>query len=266
MGQIVVNPEAVTAAVDLFAAFLLRYAIALAGVGALAMGLIEAWKKIFDTRTKYHMREVLDWFGSARDAYGELIHLTTGAPLQAMARPAVEEHQLLARSRTAVPPRFEISLYSLELERMMGHVQDAATTALRDPRRFPNLYAFLTDGASPEDIRSWETVAYAAPAPNGFSSNERANLYARLHAAAKGQLDGFQLYTGHRWANMNQVFSIVVGAVVLGGALVWAQIAANKAWTPGTIALFCILSLLGGALSPIAKDLVVALKRVRSGG
>jgi hypothetical protein len=27
-----------------------------------------------------------------------------------------------------------------------------------------------------------------------------------------------------------------------------------------------ILSLLGGALSPIAKDLVVALKRVRTGG
>jgi hypothetical protein len=150
---------------------------------------------------------------------------------------------------------------------MMGHIQDAATIALRDWATFPALFAFLTAGARPDDVAAWKSDAYkpgAKLAPD--ESNRRAAIYARLTAIAKAKLDGFQLYTGFRWANGNQLMAIVVGAVVLGGALLWSSAFSSNALTAGQIVFYCILSLLGGALSPIAKDLVVALKRVRTGG
>ncbi len=262
-----IGPDAVASAVNVFADFLLRYVVALAGVGALAMALIEAWKKIFDTRTKYHLRAVLRWFGTHHSAYAELIHLTTGVPLEPHAAKFADKHAAYAHARSSLPADYALSLFTLELERMMGHIQDAATIALRDWASFPALFAFLTAGARPEDVAAWKSDAYkpgAKLAPD--ESNRRAAIYARLTAIAKAKLDGFQLYTGFRWANGNQLMAIVVGAIVLGGALVWSQVVSNKNFTLETIVLFSVLSLLGGALSPIAKDLVVALKRVRTGG
>jgi hypothetical protein len=260
-----VNPEAISTTVELFAAFLLRYSIALAGVGALAMALIEAWKKLFDTRTKYHLRAVLSWFGADHAAYAELIHLTTGVDLPQEKNLLMEKHGKLSHARTSLPADFELSLFTLELERMMGHVQDAATIALRDWRTFPALFAFLTAGARRQDVASWCSEEFRPGATLGAErAGERAAVYARLTALAKAKLDGFQLYTGFRWANGNQLLAVLVGFVVLGAALVWTQIGQGEEIDFGTgIALFA-LSLLGGALSPIAKDLVVALKRVRS--
>src|SRR5689334_2672353 len=113
-----VDPAGIMDAIYAFTDFLLRYGIALAAVGALSMALIEAWKKLFDTRTKYHMRAVLAWIGADR-AYLELVHLTTGSalpPPEAAAR-----HAHLAHARTPMPRDFELALFTLELERMMGH-------------------------------------------------------------------------------------------------------------------------------------------------
>ena len=262
-----IGPDAVASAVNVFADFLLRYVVALAGVGALAMALIEAWKKLFDTRTKYHLRAVLRWFGAHHAAYAELIHLTTGVPLTSQTGKFAEKHQGMAHSRGSLPADYELSLFTLELERMMGHIQDAATIALRDWATFPALFAFLTAGARPDDVAAWKSDAYkpgARLAPD--ESNRRAAIYARLTAIAKAKLDGFQLYTGFRWANGNQLMAIVVGAIVLGAALIWSQMKANGQVSFEGMIFLGILSLLGGALSPIAKDLVVALKRVRTGG
>jgi hypothetical protein len=261
------TPDAVASAVNVFADFLLRYVVALAGVGALAMALIEAWKKLFDTRTKYHLRAVLRWFGAHHAAYAELIHLTTGVDLAQERNLLVGKHERFSHARGSLPADYELSLFTLELERMMGHVQDAATIALRDWATFPALFAFLTAGARAEDVAAWKSDAFkpGAKLPPD-ESNRRAAIYARLTAIAKAKLDGFQLYTGFRWANGNQLMAIVVGAVVLGGALLWSSALSQNALSAGQIIFYCILSLLGGALSPIAKDLVVALKRVRTGG
>jgi hypothetical protein len=260
-----IGPEAVAAAVNLFAEFLLRYVVALAGVGALAMALIEAWKKVFDTRTKYHLRAVLAWFGDEADAYAELIHFATGMPLQ-LQDSLVAKHALASKSKRALAPDFELSLFTLELERMMGHIQEAAGAALRDWQSYPHLFAFFTAGARAQDIAKWQGDSYKPGAAlSSEQSGERAGVYARLNAAAKGKLDGFQLYTGFRWANLNQLSAIAVGAAVLGAALFWSQLTTGEGFNAETSLLFCVLALLGGTLSPIAKDLVVALKRVRTG-
>jgi hypothetical protein len=77
----------------------------------------------------------------------------------------------------------------------------------------------------------------------------------------KRKLDAFQLYTGDRWASWNQVAANIVGMLTMFGVLVSMR-AANGTPDFGTIVVF---SLLGGVLSPLAKDLVTALKRVRNG-
>ena len=66
-----------------------------------------------------------------------------------------------------------------------------------------------------------------------------------------------------RWANRNLLWANVVGAVVLACALLWVRAHGGGALRPVEI---LVLSLAGGILAPIAKDMVVALQRVRSGG
>lgn len=44
-----------------FTTFLLDYAVVLAALGALTMALQEAWKKLRDSKAKYHRAAVLRW-------------------------------------------------------------------------------------------------------------------------------------------------------------------------------------------------------------
>ncbi len=285
------DPTVVQNVVGSFADFLLKYFVALAAVGALAMAILEAWKKLFDSRTRYHMRAVQRWIGveggrdfaagallrsagtppSPEHAYAELIHLTTGTELP---RDDAEVQRLFAYSEAVsrkirIPRSAELALFSLELERMMGHIQDAGDSALKDPERYPNLYRFLAWGAKSSDIKNWSTEATAISLdekPDRKKAADRANLYARLHDAAKRKLDGFQLYTAYRWTNLNQLAANVIGTLTLFGALLWAQHASAKDLDGWTLALFFAVSLTGGALAPVAKDIVTALQKVKSRG
>ncbi|OGI42546.1 MAG: hypothetical protein A2150_03440 [Candidatus Muproteobacteria bacterium RBG_16_64_11] len=303
------DPAAIQNAVEHFADFLLKYFIALAAVGAFAMAVIEAWKKLFDSRTRYHMQAVQRWIGieggrdfaagallrsavtppSPERAYAELIHLTTGTepPRDDAAAQRLFAYGEAASRKLRIPRSAELALFSLELERMMGHIQDAGDSALKDPKRYPNLYRFLVWGAKASDIKDWSTQATAISpmgsrrGPRGkdgafaVSLNEkpdrkkaadRANLYARLHDATKRKLDGFQLYTAYRWTNLNQLAANIIGAATLFGALLWAQFVSGKTMSCWTLLLFFVISLAGGALAPVAKDIVTALQKVKGRG
>jgi hypothetical protein len=89
---------------------------------------------------------------------------------------------------------------------------------------------------------------------------DQADAFARLRQIFKRKLDSFQLYTEQRWASYNQFAANVVGALVMFAAL--SSLSADLHLGYGEI-LF--LSLFGGILSPVAKDLVAALRRVRDG-
>lgn len=273
------DPEAVRAAVTTFSDFLLRYFVALAAVGALAMALIELAKKIHDTRTRYHARQVLRWvmeeFGSPASPHAlacltELLQLTTGLNRDQAQRAAGE---LMATEGTlpgllAVPARREYSVFALELEKMMGHIQDATDTALNDPKAHPALFQFITSGVRAQDVEAWQAFIEAttrAPIAVGQERNARrdADLYTRLQQSVRRKLDAFQLFCGMRWANRNQLWANVVGVVVLANALWWITLresggSAMSVWE------ILLASLAGGVLAPLAKDMVVALQRVRS--
>ncbi len=273
------DPDAVRAAVTVFSDFLLRYFVALAAVGALAMALIELFKKLHDTRTRYHARQVLAWlqedFGhtsspQALPRLTELLQLTTGINHEHAEHAALE---LLAANGTlpgvlAVPAQREYAVFALELEKMMGHIQDAVDAALTDPRTHPALFQFITSGVHSDDVQAWQkfidATTDAPPSPTPERNARRdADLYTRLQQSARRRLDAFQLYCGMRWANRNQLWANVVGVIVLASVLFWLSGRSSV----GSLSLWqiTVVSLAGGILAPIAKDIVVALQRVRSG-
>jgi hypothetical protein len=288
------TPESVVATVNRFTDFLLGYVGALAAVGALSMALIEAAKKLLDSRTRFQALRWTQWLrrspfetsiisaAGTKDspalsqtlAYGELLQLCTGVP-RAVANDAAErllanEGHLPARHaflRSELPAH---ALFALDLARMMGSIQDAADVALASPRQNPSLYLLMTSGAEPADIRRWyeagpdSMIAIVDPDPNDRRAiKEHADRFARLRQIVKRKLDGFQLYASDRWASANQTVANLVGMVALFLILIWVKRTSPNT-SPGypTIA---VLSLLGGILSPVAKDLVTALKRVKDG-
>jgi hypothetical protein len=160
------------------------------------------------------------------------------------------------------------ALFAIELEKMMGQIQDAADTALGHPHVHPELYLFLSAGASLEDIANWHDWAQQPPvrtADDAAAAKRQADTYARLRQFIRRRLDAFQLTASYRWQTGNQLASVVLGAALLFGSLVYLV----RHNLPGSLLGWLGLafaSLMGGIMAPVAKDLVIALKRMRSGG
>jgi hypothetical protein len=281
-------PEGVVIAVNQFTDFLLRYLGALAAVGGLSMALIEAAKKLLDSRTKFQalrwtrwvMRTPLDRTlsgapqASHTRAMGEIIQLCTGVTAEEASSAAAEliarrGHLGLGHAFHTVPAH---ALFALELPRMMGSVQDAADIALSSPTEYPDLYQLMTVGAKLDDVERWYSEGSSAlvsiadlnPTPEQRQAvKEHAERFARLRQIVKRKLDGFQLYTGDRWASWNQTAANALGIVAMFIVLMWVQ--RNAVGASISFPTLIVFSLLGGILSPVAKDLVSALKRVKDG-
>lgn len=281
-------PEGVVVGVNQFADFLLRYLGALAAVGALSMALIEAGKKLLDSRTKFQalrwtrwvMRTPLDRTlagapaPSHTRAMAQIIQLCTGVTSDEASAAAGElidrgGHLGLGHAFHTVPAH---ALFALELPRMMGSVQDAADIALASPTEYPDLYQLMTVGAKAEDVERWYadgssalvSIADLNPTPEQRQAvKDHAERFARLRQIVKRKLDGFQLYTGDRWASWNQTAANALGIVTMFIVLTWVQ--RNSIGASISFPTLIVFSLLGGILSPVAKDLVSALKRVKDG-
>lgn len=281
-------PDGVVIAVNQFAEFLLRYLGALAAVGALSMALIEAAKKLLDSRTKFQALRWTRWMmrtpltlsvtgaetPTHSRAMAELLQLCTGVTKEEGTAAA---NRLLDRSGHlsllhAFHPEAAHALFALDLARMMGSIQDAADVALSSPTEYPDLYQLMTVGAKPDDVSRWFAEGSSAlvgiadmnPTPQQrLAVKEHAERFARLRQIVKRRLDGFQLYTGDRWATWNQTAANLLGIVTMFIVLMWLQ--RNSAVASISFPMLIVFSLLGGILSPVAKDLVTALKRVKDG-
>lgn len=281
-------PEGIVLAVNQFAEFLLRYLGALAAIGALSMALIEAAKKLLDSRTKFHALRWTRWMArtplaqsavpespaSHSRAMSQLIQLCTGVAegeAESTSRRLLGAGGHLPLSH-AFHPAPALALFSLDLSRMMGSIQDAADIALSAPAEYPDLYRLMTVGARPDDVERWFSdgssalvgIADLNPTPEQRQAvKEHAERFARLRQIVKRKLDGFQLYTGERWGSWNQAAANGVGMVAMFFALIWIQ--RNSPTASLSFPSVIVFSLLGGILSPVAKDLVSALKRVKDG-
>lgn len=274
------GPEDVYKAIDRLVGFVLRYAVTLAAVSAFSMALLESVKALLSWRDRFHKRHLLRWVNSIslpREAceqinwhfdeaqfnervYAKLLRLTTGETPggAAMVKP-IEWTPWVVSAGNA--------LFALSLDKMMGQIQDAADTALGNPHVYPELYLFLTAGADLTDIANWFRWAQEPPArstEDAKTAKTQADTYARLRQLIRRRLDAFQVTTSYRWETGNQVASVLLGAVVLFGSLVYLTLDKPPKSSLEWIGL-AFVSLTGGILAPVAKDLVIALKKVRSG-
>jgi hypothetical protein len=283
-------------AVNRFTDVLLAYVAPLAAVGTLSMALIELWKKLWDSRTKFQTLRWTEWVDASpfnetalRNAAGyanttatrtralsQLLLLCTGitedvANTQAERLVTAKGHlpTFNAFRRDSTSPIH--ALFALDLSRMMGSIQDAADVALASPQKYESLYVLMTSGAPSDDIKAWYEEGARGlpnvtvpPDPNSRQvAKAHADRFALLRQFVKRKLDGFQLYAGDRWAGWNQGVANFLGIAIMFSALWWLRYT-SPIHRPTWFAIG-VFSLFGGILSPVAKDLVTALKRVKDG-
>ena len=264
------TPQAIGVAIDGFADFLLEYFLVLAAAGALAMAIVELFKKLLDARTRFHARRVTrwltEWGAGSPEALGELLHLAAG----------VRKEDADCRARALIKDKGALqgwiwmnndqanTAFALEIERMMACFQDAAELALTSPVLYPNLFDFITSAAEQVDRDKWRTEAtetITAAESTADKMKARAERYARLRQAVKRKLDAFQTFTDMQWANRTQFWSNVVGIAVLGAAFIAVHLTTGLQSQDWPLAV--VFSVLGGMLAPLAKDVVTALQQVR---
>jgi hypothetical protein len=293
---------AVQTAIQHMSNFILEYAVTLAALGALTVAIQEAVKKLWSVLGKFHRNALRSWLapghgtavkhysamrmpdsdqsgkasGGELRAYAELLHLTTGL---------TEPRGLATPPPTGFDRHVSNALFELELAQMMGQVQEAADAALNNPTRYPALFAFLTRGCATEDVEQWKDAMASKdvpPNPGASPPDQRdpkklADLYGRIRLLVRRQLDSFQTVTAYRWREWNQLAAIALGAILMFLAQLPSTVGSGVALlsVPGFEALLATLfsvagfkmalvSVLGGVLAPVAKDLVDALGKVKT--
>jgi len=275
---------------------LVDYLVPLAGASGLALALQETAKKLLSLRGRFHRRALVRWLAQVpaavpagtetaglhplRWAHGEghySLHQGADAVLRSAVGTTDRYVDLLALT-TGLPPdairtddsgggRFrgiDRAMFELETPKMMAQVQDAADAVINDPDRHPSLYTFFTRGCNADEVQAWRHYlreGRKGTEHDALTQKAQAENYGRIRLGVRRQLDGFQSVTISRWEELNQLWAVVLGAVILFVAqLIAADL--NQAGTRDW-ALIVLHSLLGGALAPLAKDLVTALSTLK---
>ncbi len=278
---------------------LIPYALTLAMVGAFTMAIQEAAKKLFNLQPRFHRTALARWLAQeaapahsgwqvrasaqggqyavaqsartrqvqrqhtlelvdydAHRAFAQLLQLTTGVPADEHAEQSLRPNGALARN-------VGFALFELELARLMTLIQEAADVALKYPRQFPDWFGFVVRGCDPKDVQQW--LEFVDPQTDATPTDPKAaaDLYARMQLMVRRQLDSFQTVTSFRWREWNQLSAWALGFVIL---LVAQFVSLGDRVTLEKAALAVAAALAGGILAPVAKDLVDALRRVKTGG
>ena len=231
------------------------YLAALAGTSALVIALLEAYKKLFSVRGKYHRTAIMRWLAQDSAAIEGALALAKPGLLSAVALGGGDHYSVRAeraaktvsavaqydpqqayaeffhltsgQAQLASPhPSHAVmrwrgvdrAIFELETSRMMSQIQDAADAVLNNPDLHPHLYSFLTRGVSRNEADAWRI--YVACPPVGGPTKQDSDRYGRIKMLMRRQLDAFQTVTTCRWDDLNQWWAMLLGAVILFIALV----------------------------------------------
>lgn len=171
----------------------------------------------------------------------------------------------------------------------MSQVQAATNMALDFPDRYPQLYAFLTEGAMPKsstpgttptepsvnDAELWRqavaerakpTTSPAGSLPDAAPSvspvmRKGAEARARPQNLVARQLDALQTEVFYRWARTNQSVATVAGTAL---SLIVLLPAKTEPGSPNFV-LAVALAFVAGLTAPFAKDVVSGLSAFSRG-
>jgi len=181
------DPGSIQTGLDSIVNFILKYAVTLAALAALTVGLLEAYKKLFNTLALFHQKALMRWLAEeaptqpagismlsslkpgghygvapaaktghaakstpydASTAYAEMLHLTTGVRIGSTTSPGSGDSNSITRN-------VSFALFELELAKMMSQIQEAADAALNNPTRYEQWFSFVTRGSDEDDVRLW---------------------------------------------------------------------------------------------------------------
>ncbi len=266
-GSAATGVEGANAALNALVDRWLEYGLLLLAVGTAAMAAVELIKAVSRLRLVYHRRRVREWCENSAAA---------GSP------EAYSQLLMLAAS----DPRYARAVFDQPAEKMMAQIQAAAGVAMDFPERYTALYRFVTQskaeaegmkaqaatfasGESPQvnDSDLWLKFAMkhresdeavqmmidgkGGATPDSVKANEARS---RLDLFVARKLDSFQSSLEYAWARINQGLAGVGSTGVLLYIL-WGVESSTLAWASWSV--------LGGFVSPFAKDFVSALQRLR---
>lgn len=198
----------------------------LVAVGILTSALVEAFKSIAQPRAGYHRYKVLRWVNRDAGNYQTLVNLATAGD--------------------------ETTLMRLPTDQLMGQinaaVQIAVQAVIQDPTQ--DAYASL--------IR---TIGNVAP-PNlvnaligpDTTEEDRQRAAPRLLPFIQRRLDGLQLSIESRWKTYLQWLAVAVGAGIIFLTM----------FDEVNFITLVGMSLVGGMVAPIARDIVAAINNARA--
>jgi len=259
---------------------LLGIAVLVAGIGALAMAVLEAVKAMLPLRARFHRDEIERWMkGEHRSLDAKLMGVGF-TDLPSAGRPTGAFKQLLDLAIGGA--EYQTALFEQAPEKMFGQIQAAVNVAMDFPQVAPDLYEFLTrDPDSPragmariamqrtdanrKDQDVWRGFAADLNAgrvnPRTEVPAEKAKYLEanqarqRLDNLVRRRLDALQTRIAYRWGRYNQ-FAAFFLAVLFTVIALWHVPHLNGL-------AIAVLAVVAGFLAPPAKDLAAALSNIR---
>lgn len=248
-------PAAIVQMVDVIYAKAFGFATALAAVGVISMAFLQTVKDMLPVRRWFQAAWVRGWL---RDQATQAPPITTAIAVNADAAEADLFRLATSGDRSA--------LYDLAIEQVTGKMNAAAQMVLDFPWRHEHLFCCLAAQADVGDLRR---LLDARPPEGGprreLSAEDRSALIDarnRVTHQVQRSLDSLMISAGFRWKLYLQIASIVLSALIVWIGLMLFVREPIEVFVRH-LPLYVVITVFGGFLAPVARDLVAALQHLR---
>jgi hypothetical protein len=234
------------------------YLVAISGLGALSMAIIEAFKELTPICRWYQRFEMVLWIWIHARVAVQNLGLNTDHRLA--------ESQLILLATDGD----QRSFYNLEIEKLCGQWNAAIQIVLDSPELYPDLFQCVAARARKSDFMKVRDQEYPDLLPPEMERNlplaeqkERFDLRqdfsdarTRVTHQIQRAIDAFQINTTFRWKWIMQLCSYFVSVGLAEYAI--SNYAGFKVTTNEFFA-----ALIAGFLAPVANDLLSVIQNLR---
>ncbi len=156
------------------------------------------------------------------------------------------------------------AFYNLEVEQLCGQINAAAQIALTYAGRHQSLLCYLAPDADPADIRTVSSAPESLGDRSQLTQEQDKSVTALLDARNRvahhmqRAIDALQISMGFRWKLILQIAAYVICFGISFGGVFWINpVGGHKAFD------VIIIGIMAGFISPIVRDLMAVLGRLR---
>lgn len=220
----------------------------LAGIGAVAMALVQLVKELSPMRSCLQRRWLVGWLNGNPDNGERVTSLLSEAdfvykPLELLLT------EVTVGGASAV-------MFELPGDEMMAQVLRAAPVMLDNPLSYGHLIARLAHGADDDDL----SRILSARSEGDMSGNLYFDARSRLLRRVERNLEGASLELTSRWRFWMHLASIVATFVVV----IVAWCITEEPLSIRALGWAFVIAVLGGYFAPVAKDIVATLRDLRA--